>query len=80
MAFQREAASAALPRDGRMVVQPGHNLWRIARETYGRGTRFTLIFAANRDQIRDPSRIYPGQLLGLPENPAGPTTSPSRDR
>ncbi len=76
--FQREEAGAALPRDGRVVVQPGHNLWRIARETYGRGTRFTLIFAANRQQIRDPRWIYPGQMLGLPGlDPAGPTASPS---
>ena len=80
VAFQREEAGAAVPRDGRVVVQPGHNLWRIARETYGRGARFTLIFAANREQIRDPRRIYPGQLLGLPEAPDDPTTSSSRAR
>lgn len=62
--------AADAPRDGRLVVQPGHNLWRIARQTYGQGTRYTLIFAANRDQLRDPHRIYPGQILGLPDQPA----------
>ena len=66
VAFLREASPGTPGLDGRVVVQPGHNLWRIAREAYGRGTRFTLIFAANREQLRDPHRIYPGQLLALP--------------
>jgi nucleoid-associated protein YgaU len=56
-----------VPHDGRLIVQPGHNLWRIARQTYGQGTRFTVIYAANRDQIRDPHRIYPGQVFALPD-------------
>ncbi len=65
--FQREAAGvAAVGAVGRMVVQPGHNLWRIARETYGRGIRYTVIQQANADQIRDPARIYPGQVFALP--------------
>jgi nucleoid-associated protein YgaU len=57
-----------------MVVQPGQNLWRIARHTYGRGVRYTVIYAANRDTIRDPRLIYPGQVFALPDekqHPAG---------
>lgn len=54
--------------DGRVVViQPGNNLWRIARRTYGDGMAFTLIYGANRDQIRDPDLIYPGQVFILPQ-------------
>ena len=49
-----------------VVVEPGNSLWRIARRTYGQGTRFTLIFDANRDRIRDPDLIYPGQVFNLP--------------
>jgi nucleoid-associated protein YgaU len=64
--FQRDAAAAQALAEGRMVVQPGHNLWRIARATYGRGIRFTTIHRANADQIRDPSLIYPGQIFTLP--------------
>ncbi len=60
------AAAAAAPADSRHIVQPGHTLWRIARENYGRGARFTLIYAANREQIRDPHRIFPGQVFALP--------------
>lgn len=54
--------------EGRVVViQPGNNLWRIARRTYGDGMAFTLIYSANRDQIRDPDLIYPGQVFVLPQ-------------
>lgn len=50
-----------------VFVQPGSNLWRIARKTYGRGIRYTVIYEANRDQIRDPHLIYPGQVFLLPK-------------
>lgn len=50
-----------------VVVQPGHNLWRIAEARYGTGTRYTVIYAANRDRIRDPDLIYPGQVFDLPD-------------
>jgi nucleoid-associated protein YgaU len=48
-------------------VQPGNSLWRIARRTYGAGMRFTLLYEANKDQIRDPDLIYPGQLFVVPK-------------
>lgn len=50
-----------------VVVQPGNSLWRIARRTYGGGRHYTIIFEANRDQIRDPDLIYPGQIFALPD-------------
>lgn len=53
-------------RTGMVVVQPGNNLWHIARSIYGSGVRYTLIFQENREQIRDPDLIYPGQLFELP--------------
>jgi nucleoid-associated protein YgaU len=70
--FQRDRVPEEAVRDGKMVVQPGQNLWRIARSTYGRGTRYTIIYAANRDTIRDPSLIYPGQVFSLPEDKGQP--------
>lgn len=60
-----EPAEAALA-SGKLVVQPGNSLWRISRLTYGEGIRYTLIYAANRERIRDPDLIYPGQVLALP--------------
>ena len=56
-----------LPRDSVVFVQPGNSLWRIARRTYGGGIEYTLIYEANRDQIRDPDLIYPGQVFVLPK-------------
>ncbi|WP_131829768.1 LysM peptidoglycan-binding domain-containing protein, partial [Teichococcus deserti] len=67
--FQREArqtVAAQTPAEGRVTVQPGNSLWRIARASYGRGMRYTVIYRANRDQIREPTRIYPGQVFVLP--------------
>ncbi len=64
--FQRATLAADAGAAGRTIVQPGQNLWRIARQSYGQGTRFTVIFLANRDQIRDPNRIYPGQVFAVP--------------
>ena len=57
---------ANLPEGRSMVVQPGNSLWRIARATYGRGVQYTMIYEANRNQIRDPDLIYPGQIFALP--------------
>lgn len=77
--FQRERA-ADTPRAGQqeLVVQPGQNLWRIAQRTYGRGTRYTVIYEANREQIRDPRLIYPGQVFALPGGSAPTASSLSR--
>lgn len=64
--FQRSSLSVAELASGRSIVQPGENLWRIARHVYGTGVRYTVIYLANRDQIRDPKRIFPGQALAVP--------------
>ena len=61
------AAAAAQGAPARITVQPGANLWTIARARYGRGVDYILIHEANRDRIRDPDLIYPGQVFDLPE-------------
>jgi nucleoid-associated protein YgaU len=73
--FQREELPSELLAQQRIVVQPGHNLWRIARATYGRGARYTVIYQANRDQIADPNRIFPGQVFALPAASPAPEAS-----
>ncbi|MDN3573009.1 LysM peptidoglycan-binding domain-containing protein [Methylobacterium longum] len=45
---------------------PGDSLWRISRRISGEGERYTLIYDATREQIRDPDLIDPGQVLVLP--------------
>ena len=80
MPFERETLALAQVADGQVVVQPGQNLWRLARRVYGTGIRYTVIYRANRDQIRDPRRIYPGQVFNTPgaTKPAGaPTLTPA---
>ncbi len=50
-----------------LVVQPGNTLWGISEDRFGDGRRYMRIFDANRDQIRNPDLIYPGQVFTLPE-------------
>jgi nucleoid-associated protein YgaU len=51
-------------------VQPGNTLWGISRERYGQGILYVQVFEANRDKIRDPDLIYPGQIFNLPDDAA----------
>ncbi len=64
--FARSEPLAGLGADTVVVVQPGNSLWWIARNTYGSGPAYTVIYEANRDQIKDPDLIYPGQVFALP--------------
>ncbi len=50
------------------TVQPGATLWAIAEERYGAGILYVSVFEANRDRIRNPDLIYPGQVFVLPED------------
>ena len=49
-----------------ITVQPGNTLWGISRARYGQGILYVRVFDANRDKIRDPDLIYPGQVFVLP--------------
>ena len=64
--FKRNRVRFAF-QEGAVVVQPGNNLWIIARHVYGRGIRYHWIYQANSDQIDDPDLIYPGQVFIVPE-------------
>jgi hypothetical protein len=64
--FLREQLTTAQLGENRVLVQPGESLWRIARNNYGSGLRYTVIYAANQAQIRDPGKIYPGEALAVP--------------
>jgi nucleoid-associated protein YgaU len=50
-----------------VTVQPGFTLWGIARDRYGDGVLYVQVFEANRDKIKDPDLIYPGQVFSVPE-------------
>jgi nucleoid-associated protein YgaU len=68
--FERGEPGAVLEalKKGKVVIQPGNNLWNIARDLYGSGFSYSVIYEANKDQIRDPNLIYPGQVFATPKN------------
>jgi nucleoid-associated protein YgaU len=51
----------------KLVIQPGNSLWKLSREVYGKGRMFTIIYEANRDQLKNPNKIFPGQILTAPK-------------
>lgn len=48
------------------TVQKGDCLWNIAKKFYGNGSKYTVIYNANKDKIKNPNLIYPGQVLTIP--------------
>ena len=52
---------------GAVIIRRGDSLWRISRRVYGRGIRYSTIYLANQEQIRDPDRIWPGQVFRVPD-------------
>jgi Bacterial Ig domain/LysM domain len=55
-----------------VTVQPGFTLWGIAQERMGDGVMYVQVFEANKDKIKDPNLIYPGQVFTMPEAAASP--------
>ena len=49
------------------VVRPGESLAAIAKQELGDVALWPALYRANRDRIKDPERIYPGQQLTIPE-------------
>lgn len=65
---EQAAAPAAAPvAPVSVTVQPGFTLWQIAREKLGDGVMYVQVFEANKEQIRDPDLIYPGQVFTIPD-------------
>jgi hypothetical protein len=59
--------TGAMPEMETVIIKKGDNLWRIARGTWGKGIRWSTIYQANTDQIRNPHWIYPGQVFIMPK-------------
>jgi hypothetical protein len=48
-------------------VKPGDCLWNIAKAFYDKGSKYTIIYNANKDKIKNPNLIYPDQILTIPK-------------
>ncbi len=66
-------ASVSTPRPAETAPKPktytvakGDTLWNIAKKNLGNGARYTEIYNLNKDKIKNPNLIYPGQVLTLP--------------
>ena len=63
-----QAAPEAPAEGGRSyTVESGDSLWKIAEAMYGNGSKYPKIFDANRDILDDPDKIFPGQVLKIPD-------------
>jgi len=63
------AAAAAAPAGTQTrsyTVKAGDTLSKIAKAHYGDANQYAKIFEANRDKLKDPDKIFPGQVLTIP--------------
>ena len=59
-------STVVVPKITTTTVSRGDSLWRLSQISYGAGTRYAVIYKANREQIRNPNLIYPGQMFVVP--------------
>lgn len=63
----RPATSSPAPSASQTyTVKSGDCLWNIAKKYYGNGSKYTVIYEANKSKIKNPNLIYPGQVLTIP--------------
>lgn len=62
-----EATHTAQPETKFYTVQSGDNLSKISKEMYGDANHYNKIFEANKPMLSDPDKIYPGQVLVIPQ-------------
>ena len=60
------AVSAPEPESRMYTVKSGDTLSKIAKEMYGDANQYNKIFEANKPLLSDPNKIYPGQVLRIP--------------
>ncbi len=48
-------------------IQSGDSLWKIAQHFYGDGNKYQALFEENREVIKDPDKVYPGQMIRVPK-------------
>jgi nucleoid-associated protein YgaU len=74
--IQKINADAVTVADGSKIagddefytIEKGDTLWKVAEKAYGNGATYQKIFEANREVIKDPDKIFPGQKIRIPKN------------
>ncbi len=66
VAVTQERSATTAPKATTYTVKKGDCLWNIAKKYYGNGAKYTLIYNANKDKIKNPNLIYVGQVLTIP--------------
>lgn len=77
--FSRTDAGRLVIGERQVIVLKGNALWEIARNIYGSGVAYSVIFTNNSGQIRDPNLIYPGQVLRIPGETGGENQADGHD-
>lgn len=65
--FQRDPPLDPAGTRDKIIVQTAQDIWRISRRIAGDGFQYSLIFRADKNQVKDPDLIYPDQVIDLPE-------------
>lgn len=74
--LQSTRASGNSPTAEKYEVKPGDTLWNIAKYFYGKGSKYTIIYEANKSIIGgNPNLIYPGQVFTIPDASAKVATN-----
>jgi nucleoid-associated protein YgaU len=60
-------AQEAAPEAVFHTVEKGDTLWAVSKKAYGDGSKYMKIFEANKPMLSDPDKIYPGQVLRVPQ-------------
>lgn len=63
---ERKRDDSSKPSAKTYTVKKGDTLWAIAKKYLGSGTQYKKIYEANKDKIKNPSLIYPGQVFTIP--------------
>ena len=63
---KKEASAPAAPKARFYQVESGDSLSKIAKEYYKDPMKYNKIFEANKPMLKDPDKIYPGQMLRIP--------------
>ncbi|MBI6120432.1 peptidoglycan-binding protein LysM [Salegentibacter sp. F60176] len=63
----RLAVKIEAPEASFHTVERGENLSKIAKEYYKDANKYMVVFEANRPMLKDPDKIYPGQVLRIPQ-------------